>query len=154
MEIRRAEARDAQRINELLYQIAEHHHKLRPDIFAPATKKYTDEELLEIIRDDSRPIFVADDNGVVGYAFCIFQNYPKNGIFCVDRALYIDDFCVDESRRGKHIGKKIYEYVRAFAKEQGCYHVTLNVWATNESAKRFYEACGLRPKNIYMEDIL
>lgn len=41
------------------------------------------------------------------------------------RTLYIDDLCVDETKRGTHIGKQLYEYVVAFAKEQGCYNLTL-----------------------------
>ena len=51
-------------------------------------------------------------------------------------------------------GKKLYEYVLQYAKEQGCYNVTLNVWACNESAKCFYEHCGFVPQKIGMEKIL
>jgi hypothetical protein len=32
--------------------------------------------------------------------------------------------------------------------------VTLNVWAFNESALRFYEAMGMQMRNIHMEDKL
>ena len=68
--------------------------------------------------------------------------------------LYIDDLCVDEKSRGQHIGRAIYEYVLKFAKENGCYNVTLNVWACNESAMKFYEKCGLSVQKIGMEKIL
>ena len=34
------------------------------------------------------------------------------------------------------------------------YNVTLNVWSLNESAMKFYEACGLVPQKIGMEHIL
>ena len=154
MQIRRAEIRDIDRINDLLYQVAEIHHNLRPDIFTVASKKYSDEKLTDIIRDDNTPIFVADDESVVGYAFCVFRDCPDNGLFHNHKMLYIDDICVDASRRGKHIGSKLYEHVRAFAKEQGCYHITLNVWAENESAKKFYETLGMKQQRIFMEDIL
>jgi len=40
------------------------------------------------------------------------------------------------------------------AKAENCYNVTLNVWAKNESAKKFYESCGLTPQKIGMEKIL
>ena len=62
--------------------------------------------------------------------------------------------CVDENIRGKHIGKTLYAYVIDFAKKEGCYNVTLNVWASNEGALRFYEKCGLVPQKIGMEKIL
>ena len=70
------------------------------------------------------------------------------------KTLYIDDLCVDEQIRGKHIGRQIYEYVLAFAKEQGFYNVTLNVWSCNPTAMKFYENCGLVPYKIGMEKIL
>lgn len=70
------------------------------------------------------------------------------------RTLYIDDLCVDERVRGLHIGKRLYEYVLAFAKEQGFYNVTLNVWADNVKAVGFYEKLGLRVQKIGMEKIL
>lgn len=156
MNIRRAQAKDIEGINKLLFQVLEVHHKGRPDLFKGNVKKYTDDELEEIILDDNRPIFVGVDasDNVLGYAFCIFKCYPDDNILTDIKTLYIDDLCVDENVRGQHIGQQIYEYVLRFAKESGCYNVTLNVWACNESAKKFYEACGLVPQKIGMEYIL
>ena len=70
------------------------------------------------------------------------------------KTIYIDDLCVDENLRGQHIGRALYDSVLAFAREQGCYNVTLNVWCCNEKAMKFYEACGLKPQKIGMEVIL
>lgn len=70
------------------------------------------------------------------------------------KTLYIDDLCVDETARGKHIGTSLYEYVLKYAKEQGCYNVTLNVWADNVNAVKFYEKIGLKIQKIGMEKIL
>ena len=56
--------------------------------------------------------------------------------------------------RGGHIGTKLYEYVLDFAKKSGCYNVTLNVWADNTAALKFYEKIGLRVQKIGMEKIL
>ena len=156
MVIRRAKNTDMSGINKLLEQVLMVHHNGRPDLFKSGAKKYTDEELVEIIRDDSKPIFVAVDESdkVLGYAFCVFQQHINNNILTDVKTLYIDDLCVEEALRGQHIGKQLYEYVLAFAKDQGCYNVTLNVWACNESAMRFYEKCGLVPQKIGMERIL
>lgn len=154
--IRRALPGDLEGINRLLYQVLTVHHNGRPDLFKANVKKYTDEQLLEIIRDDSRPIFVAEDGvgGVAGYAFCVFQNHEESNVLTDIKTIYIDDLCVDESSRGRHIGKCLYEYVLDFAKQNGCYNVTLNVWSCNEAAMRFYEKCGLKPQKVGMEIIL
>ena len=156
LQIRRAEERDMEGINKLLFQVLMVHHNGRPDLFKTGCKKYTDEELKAIIYDDGTPIFVAvnEENQVAGYAFCIFQQHIDNNILTDIKTLYIDDLCVDENIRGQHIGKRLYEYVVQFAKEQGCYNVTLNVWSLNESAMKFYEACGLVPQKVGMEKIL
>lgn len=156
MKIRRATISDMDGINKLLQQVLMVHHNGRPDLFKPNAKKYTDEELAEIIADDSRPIFVGvnEADEVLGYAFCIYQQHVNNNILTDVKTLYIDDLCVDEDKRGMHIGKQIYEYVLAYAREQKFYNVTLNVWSCNESAMKFYEKCGLKPQKVGMELIL
>ena len=156
MEIRRAVNQDMEDINRLLLQVCLVHHRGRPDLFKYGAKKYTDEQLRALIADDSRPIFVAagEDGHVAGYAFCVFQQHTGDNILTDIRTLYIDDLCVDENRRGQHIGSQLYRYVLDFARENGCYNVTLNVWSCNEAAMKFYEACGLKPQKVGMEVIL
>ena len=61
---------------------------------------------------------------------------------------------MDENLRGQHIGRTLYESVLDYARQQGCYNVTLNVWSCNEKAMRFYESCGLKPQKVGMEVIL
>lgn len=156
MIIRRALEKDMPGILKLLSQVLEVHHQGRPDLFKGGVRKYTDSELAELIKDDSKPIFVGVDESdrVLGYAFCVFMQHIDNNILTDIKTLYIDDLCVDEEIRGQHVGKQLYEYVLGFAREQSCYNVTLNVWALNEGAMKFYEACGLKPQKIGMEAIL
>ena len=156
MYIRRAKTADIDGINDLLFQVLEVHHKGRPDLFKTGVKKYTDPELVEIIEDDSRPIFCAvdEDENILGYAFCIFQQHKNSNILTDIKTLYIDDLCVDEKIRGQRIGRALYEYVLNFAARSGCYNVTLNVWSCNESAMKFYEKMNMKPQKIGMEVIL
>lgn len=155
MLIRRAEIHDIPDIDRLLLQVLTVHHNGRPDLFKADTRKYTDSELENIITDDNRPIFVAEtERGVVGYAFCIFKQYPNDNILTDIKTLYIDDICVDETERGTGVGRRLYEHVVSFAEKSGCYNLTLNVWSCNESAIGFYEKCGLVPQKIGMEKIL
>lgn len=156
MEIRRAVVADMDGINHLLRQVLTVHHEGRPDIFKGNAKKYTDEQLKELIADDSKPIFVGVDehNQVLGYAFCVVQQHIGHEIMTDIKTLYIDDLCVEEKLRGQHIGRSLYEYVLEYARENGFYNVTLNVWALNESAIKFYEALGMKPQKIGMETIV
>ena len=155
MEIRRAEISDIDGINALLRQVLEVHHAGRPDLFRGGVKKYTDAELAEIIRDGSRPIFAAFSGGkLIGYAFCVIKQFPDDNILTDIKTLYIDDLCVDESERGKHTGTAVYEYVKEYAKNTGCYNITLNVWECNPAAVSFYKSLGLVPQKTTMEMIL
>lgn len=156
MKIRRAEIKDKDKIMDLLSQVLTVHHNGRPDLFKADCRKYNDSELSEIIADDNRPVFVAVDENdeVCGYVFCIFQQHINNNILTDIKTLYIDDLCVDETKRGHHIGKILYDFVLDFAKNSGCYNVTLNVWGCNTSAMKFYENCGLQMQKIGMEKIL
>lgn len=156
MNIRRAKETDIDGINKLLREVLTIHHNGRPDLFKSDAKKYNDKELVEIILNDDKPVFVATDENenILGYAFCLFQQHKNNNILTDIKTLYIDDLCVDEEKRGMHIGRKLYEYVTDFAKSQGCYNLTLNVWSCNQSALRFYEKCGLTSQKICMEKIL
>ena len=156
MNVRMAEGKGIPPIHELLSQVAMVHHRGRPDLFKYGQRKYTDEQLKEILPDPKRPIFAGvDENDCLqGYAFCIFQQHLNDNILTDIKTLYIDDLCVDEAKRGEHIGRTIYDAVLEFAREQGCYNVTLNVWSCNESAMRFYEKCGLKPQKVGMEVIL
>ncbi|MCI5591883.1 MAG: GNAT family N-acetyltransferase [Oscillospiraceae bacterium] len=153
--IRRAEEKDLQKVDELLFQVNKVHSDARPDLFKPGAKKYTDAELKEIFQNDKTPVFVACINGeVVGYAFCIFKQFVNDNNLTDIKTLYIDDLCVDENVRGRHIGTALYEYVLSYAKQNGFYNVTLNVWADNPGAVKFYEKIGLRVQKIGMEKIL
>ena len=156
MHIRRAKETDMPGINNLLRQVLMVHHNGRPDLFKANAKKYTDEQLAELIKDDTKPIVVCvdEEETVLGYAFCVWQQHINNEILTDIKTLYIDDLCVDETRRGQHIGKRLYEHVLAYAKENKFYNVTLNVWSLNESAMKFYEACGLVAQKVGMEHIL
>lgn len=153
--IRFAKEKDIPKIEELLRQVDLVHHRGRPDIFKIG-QKYSGEELRELLKDEKRPILVSVDenDAVTGYCFCIFQCHRDSSVLTDIKTLYIDDLCVDENLRGRHVGRELYDAAVSLARESGCYNLTLNVWSCNPSAIRFYEAQGLLPQKIGMEKIL
>lgn len=157
MKIRRAKNEDIPRIHELLTQVNNVHANGRPDLFKSGNRKYTDEQLIEIIADaDARPIFIAaDDNDrVMGYCFGVVEQFINDNNRTDVKTLYIDDLCVDEACRRRHIAKQLYEHVLNYARTSGFYNVTLNVWECNPGARAFYDSCGMRPLKTYLETIL
>ena len=152
MIIRPAETKDVPGLIALLKQVGQVHHSIRPDIFRNCCQKYDENALAELLKDANRPIFIAEDGDfVTGYCFCILRAFAGDGVMTDRKELYIDDLCVDENRRGQHIGTLLYQYTLGYAKEIGCRFVTLNVWCGNDNAMKFYENAGLTPRSITME---
>jgi len=154
MTIRRAKEADIPKLIDLLEQVLLVHHKVRPDLFQEKGVKYTESELADLIADDNRPIFVYEDESgtVLGHMFTVIEesHAPK----VAHKTLFIDDLCVDEAARGQKIGEQLYRFALQYAKEIGCYNLTLNVWSANKSAVRFYERQGLTPQETRMEQII
>ncbi len=132
------------------------HHNGRPDIFKGPATKYNAEELKSILNDDHTPVFVCtdDEDNILGHAFCIHKQETDNSVLTDIKTLYIDDICVDEKMRGKHVGRSLYEHVLEYAKAGGFYNLTLNVWTCNPGAMKFYESLGFSPQKIGMEMII
>jgi len=155
MEIRFAKAQDVPGIIKLLQQVGRVHHEGRPDLFRENAQKYSSSQVLSMLGKQDNPIFVAvEDEAVLGYGFCMMEQYRDHSVMCDRTTLYIDDLCVLEDCRGKHIGSAIYQKILEYAKYRGCYNVTLNVWSCNAGAMKFYEAMGLKPQKVGMEAIL
>lgn len=153
MVIRKAIPNDVDKIYSLLEGVLSLHAKGRPDIFNQCGSKYNREQILNIISCAQTPVFVADDGGVIGYVFCEIKN-EQSGALKNIKTLYIDDLCVDDKAQKKGVGRALYEKALSFAKESGCYNLTLNVWAFNENAIKFYEKLGLTTLKTTLEQIV
>ncbi len=154
MTIRLAKANDIPAILDLLGEILAVHHKGRPDIFKSSGSKYDHQQLAQLLNDPNQPVFVYEQDGqILGHLFCQFQEAQGNVLEPV-KTLFIDDLCVSSSARGQGLGEKFIDFARGYAKEQGCYNLTLDVWADNAGAVRFYERLGLEPQKMRMEEIL
>lgn len=118
--------------------------------------KYTPDELKIMFQNPDTPVFCAvnDEDQVLGYAMTIRKHRVHSNNMKDVTTLFIDDLCVDEKCRGMHVGEQLYEYVRSWAIAQGFYNLTLNVWAKNINAQKFYEAMGMKPMETVMEQIL
>lgn len=155
MEITRSKSEDKEQVLELLNQVLEIHHNIRPDIFMPGKTKYTSDMLEDMFKDDNNPIYVAKEgNKVLGYAFCELKEVPFSTTMVPHKSLFIDDLCVDSNIRSKGVGKALFEHVKNEAKKMGCYEVTLNVWEGNDNAIAFYKKMGLQVKEYQMEYVL
>ena len=152
--VRRAIISDVPAIMRLLRQVLAVHNASRPDLFKPEGGKYSEKELEEIIADDERPVFVFVDAGgeVLGHCFCSMEDHPETGACYPRKTLYIDDLCVDAGARRRHVGKRLYEHVKEFARAAGAYNITLHAWEGNDGAIAFYRSLGFTVQQYTMEE--
>lgn len=154
MTIRRARQSDILALNKLLQDILQVHHEARPDIFRSEGQKFSEDELKKLLDNPAKSVFVYELEGqVVGHLFCEITTAIGDVLEPV-KTLYIDDLCVASAARGQKIGEQLYEFALSYAKEQGCHNLTLDVWADNSGAVRFYERLGLKPQKFRMEQII
>lgn len=153
--IQQATQQDIPQLSKLLQYICDLHSKIRPDLFAAGKSKYNEQQLLELLQDSSRPIFVyRNEEGLaVGYIFCAVKLWQGEG-FVSQKSLYIDDLCVDQQYQHQGIGKALFNHARNYAKEIQCHNITLNVWQGNDSAIKFYQNLGLSVQRTFLEEIL
>ncbi len=152
MSIRRAEEKDIEGIRKLLYQVNQVHADGRPDLFKSGGIKYTEDELKEIINDRTRPVYVYDEDEIIlGYAFIWYEQTKESTSTYAVKSMYIDDLCVDETARGKSVGKQLFEFLKEEAKREACDRITLHVWECNPNAYGFYEHLGMKPLYTNME---
>ena len=152
MLIRRAEIDDIPHILRLLRQVCNIHQDIRPEIFKRDGVKYTETDLKALLLDENRPVWCAvEGETFLGYCFCQWEEYRGSTVMMDRRELYIDDLCVDEDCRGRGVATALYRHVTAAAKAAGAAFITLNVWTGNNSAMRFYEKMGMKPRKITMD---
>ena len=76
MTIRRAQVADIPALEKLLKEILLVHHQARPDLFRASGKKFSRQQLEALVPDDSKPIFVYEDEQgkILGHLFIIIEN--------------------------------------------------------------------------------
>lgn len=151
--IRNAVIDDCECIRPLQKEIADLHHKGRPDLFKTDPRYFTKEAFGERINNPKHTILIAEtDSGeVVGYAFAwIIQNRNHSTYIDFD-CFYIDDICVLKSHQREGIGKKLFERCKQTAIDNKCKMIELGVWEFNKNAITFYENCGMTDRIRRME---
>jgi len=129
IEIRVAVQEDCLRIMELIHELALYEK-------APEEVTVTPEEFI-VAGFGENPVwkaFVASDNGlIVGFALYYTRYSTWKGC-----RLYLEDFLVTESYRGKGIGKILFERVMKEARDKNYNGMVWQVLDWNEPAINFY----------------
>lgn len=147
--IRKADLNEHERIAGLKMQIHNLHVNGRPDLFNPITDMHA---FAENAAGKNCSLLLAEcADEVVGYAMYQIVDRPQGPYMNARRFLHVEEFCVGDSHQRKGIGTQLMDALKEIARFENCPRVELDVWAFNEGAKQFYEACGMRAYRTFME---
>ena len=152
MQIRDMRLDDYKEVDRLMAQVHKSHVEGRPDLYVDVEHIYSMEMFQKMVENEDMITVVAEEsNMIVGICFVSMR---ERTCMVKRRTAYMEDLCVDESCRGKGIGKTIFEYVKKRAKEMGAERMDLMVWNFNKNAFMFYEKMGMKPQRYIMEEYL
>ncbi|MCL1824078.1 MAG: GNAT family N-acetyltransferase [Oscillospiraceae bacterium] len=155
-QVRYAELNDIPDIILLLKAVGKLHGENRGDIFRGNALRYSESEIKDFIKTKKMNIFVSvnETDQVTGMVFCEFKTVEADNVLLSSKTLWVADACVKEHCRGEGYGKTLINHVKAFAKENNCSRIELNVWDFNKGARGFYSGLGMREQRHIMEFIV
>ncbi|WNJ16825.1 GNAT family N-acetyltransferase [Pontibacter sp. G13] len=145
--VRSATPSDFPAINGLLEQVDDLHVGWYPEYFRSVDPPArSDKHLTFWLEDPAREVLLAFDGiGLAGLAMLVLER--PSGIPLLQDFPYvlIDNLVVDQSARGKGIGKALVEASQLWAKDLGVTQVQLKVYDKNQGAMKFYDHIGFEP---------
>ena len=140
------------RVNELRRMVSQLHAEGRPDIFRPGFCEELQQRAYQAFQEPDADVIAARAGDVLcGFAVVRYADMPESAYMCARRFYHIEEFGVDEAYRGCGAGTALLRFCRAEAKRRGFDRLTLDVWAFNQGAQRFYEAAGFHAYRHLLE---
>ncbi len=129
------------------------HREQLPDVFCERSGPVRPRELLvqRMQGPESAVLVALEDEAVVGVLEVLMKPPPDRDGLVPRRVALIDNVVVRSGHRGRGIGTKLIARAEDWAIEHGAVAIELNVWSTNTSAKRLYEALGYATRLVRME---
>ncbi|MBQ3499152.1 MAG: GNAT family N-acetyltransferase [Clostridia bacterium] len=143
--VRKAKPDDIPVISELYREQFREMAKLIPDFIKEGDQ--STEFIEKTIADENSDILIYDCGGeTVGFILLQAKVRPDFDFMLPGKYCYIMDIIVTENHRGKGFGTALMIAAKAWAKEQGCSFINLDVLVNNPEAIKLYEKLGFIPK--------
>lgn len=141
MQIRKVTAKDIPAVSELAMRLADLERKWDPLIKDPnKQKKGHLEYFLKRFRQRRTQIFVAEDNGIIGFIMGEIQTSPL--IYKYKQKGYVHDIYVLKSHRKQGVGQFLLDEMFQWFKEKDVKRVEINAYINNTNAIDFYKRYG------------
>ncbi|MCA0147243.1 MULTISPECIES: GNAT family N-acetyltransferase [Rossellomorea] len=149
--IREATKNDYDAVHRIQRQVHEMHTKERPDHYKMADTTLDQDYFNNLVDGENTKVFLLEEVQPIAYTILTIKNAAERPILIPKKVVYMDDFGVDQTFRGKGLGKRFFGEVVEYAKTIGADSLELGVWEFNENAIKFYESMNLKNKSRMME---
>lgn len=149
--MREATKNDYDAVHQIQRQVHEIHTKKRPDHYMMADTTLDKEYFNNLIDGEDKKVFLLEEEQPIAYTILTIKHTEERPILIPKKVVYMDDFGVDHTYRGKGMGRIFFEKVLEFAKNIEADSLELGVWEFNENAIKFYESMNLKTKMRRME---
>ena len=147
--IRFARAEDYRAVEKLMQQVQDLHVAWRPDIYKACAVVLPREEFIDAVAGER--IIVAEMGGAVSGMASFMYRHIQSDRQVARSILFIDAMVVDKARRGRGLGRRLFDFLKALARDKNCDGIELQVNARNTAAYEMYKKCGFSEKSINME---
>ncbi|MBD1576986.1 MULTISPECIES: GNAT family N-acetyltransferase [Vibrio] len=136
--IRSATNQDLECLNELMYQLHDHHHQAQPELFKTAQDVEQEKSIARYIEHPECLVFVAEkDQKILGFItghFCelissICKPLPMGSI---------DEFFILPEHRNTGVSVALFERIESTLFAYGVVQLFVEVWDFNQAGKAFY----------------
>ncbi len=150
--IRKAEFSDIPQLAKLLKELNDKHIEIAPDSYRAPFFGYYELSVESFLTDDERfSVFAEELDGKL-CSYAVVQIIDRERAERVPaRILYVEHFVVGEEFRRQGCGRRLFEFLKAYAEENGCSLIQLGAAAQNSDALKFYESMGMKPRSIKLE---
>lgn len=148
--VRRAGASDAAALGRLFAEVHNLHSEAEPAVFKRIDEAMAEEHLRKTLASESSVLFVAESGAeVVGYVVVDLVSLDETPFRWASRRVHVRQLGVTESARGHGAGRALMAAVDEHAQHQAGVDVaTLEHWAFNESAARFFTKRGYEALSV------
>lgn len=145
MEIRYATAEDYASFIVLEAEIQAQHHLGAPGKFPPTGVIAPEDFRALLARSDEKILVAVEAGTLVAYLQYELVDEPGSYYTYPEKLLYVEVLTVKATHRRRGIGEALLAHAEAAARAFGASRITLDVWAFNDGAIRFYERAGFTP---------
>jgi GNAT superfamily N-acetyltransferase len=98
------------------------------------------DDVAAMLKNPASVVLIAEQDGrAVGYATGHVEDDPRREL---SRKGVVEDWFVEESARGRGIGKELLDALLAIFREVGCSVAESTTWPTNDLARHAHERAG------------